>query len=162
MAAKRKAKTTSGTARDYVMNAVIDDNQVKAIEKSFTKFQRNKKSKPVYPKLLTVKFRNLRDCTKFALLIQRNIDFAERLIDFKIPAWRNHGKWYFNGEPKVKATTKGLKDEHVLHWKGMPDFEQDKHDFIFHSLKLRFNNAKAYAFFANLVRQELKESTSSI
>lgn len=58
MATKRKAKTTGGTARDYVMNAVIDDNQVKAIEKSFTKLQRNKKSKPVYPKLLTVKFRN--------------------------------------------------------------------------------------------------------
>lgn len=162
MATKRKAKTTGGTARDYVMNAVIDDNQVKAIEKSFTKLQRNKKSKPVYPKLLTVKFRNRRDCDKFALLIQRNIDFTERQIDFKIPTWRNHGKWRFNGEPKVKATTKGLKDEHVLHWKGMPDFEQDRHDFIFHSLKLRFNNAKAYAFFANLVRQELKESTSSI
>lgn len=157
----KKSKATSGANRDYKMTA-IDEEKVKAVEKTFSNTQRNKKSKTVYPKILTVKFRNRRDCEKFALLIQKNIDFIDRQIDFKIPTWRNHRKWHFIGEPKIKMTTKGLKDEHAQHWKGMPEFEQDRHDFIFHSLKVRFSNAKAYAYFANLVRQELKERTSSI
>lgn len=157
----KKSKATGSTDRDYKMTAIADD-KVKAVEKSFRKTQRNNKSNPVYPKILTAKFRNRRDCDKFALLIQRNIDFSDRQIDFKIPTWRNHGKWKFSGEPKIKIAAKGLKNEHAQHWKGMPEFEQDKHDFIFHSLKVRFGTAKAYAHFANLVRQELKESTSSI
>jgi hypothetical protein len=44
----------------------------------------------------------------------------------------------------------------------MPNFEQDKHDFIYHQLTMRFANADSYAHFANLVRQELKEKTPSI
>lgn len=161
MAKTRKTKSSAGTIRNYKMTA-IDEKQVKAIEKQFTKAKKVKSLKPVYPKLLKVKFRNQRDCNKFALLIQKNIDFSEKIVDFKVPTWRNHGKWHFTGEPKNKSVSKGLKDDHAAHWKGMPDFEQDKHDFIYHQLTIRFSNANSYAYFANLVRQKLKEKTPSI
>jgi hypothetical protein len=161
MTTKRKSKPSASASRNYRMTA-IDEKQVKAIEKQFTTEKKIKKLTPVYPKLLKVKFRSRRDCEKFALLIQRHIDISEKIVDFKIPTWRNHGKWRFTGEPKTKSLSKGLKEEHASHWKGMPDFEQDRHDFIFHQLSIRFSNANSYAYFANLVRQELKEKTPSI
>jgi hypothetical protein len=131
----------------------IDEKQVKVIEKQFTTEKKIKKLTPVYPKTLKVKFRSRRDCERFALLIQRHIDISEKIVDFKIPKWRNHGKWRFTGEPKIESLSKGLKEEHASHWKGMPDFEQDQRDFIFHELSIRFSNANSYAYFANLVRQ---------
>jgi hypothetical protein len=161
MNAIKKVKPKKDKNRNYLMTA-LDETKVKEAELEARNRNQQKKKQPVYPKLLKVKFRTRRDCDKFALLIQKHIDFSEREIDFKIPTWRNHGKWRFTGETKTKTSGKGLKEEHAMHWKGMPEFEQDKHDFIFHSLTVRLASAQAYAHFANLVRQELKEKTPSI
>ncbi len=44
----------------------------------------------------------------------------------------------------------------------MPEFEQEKSVWIYHSLKIKFNTPKAYASFAGLVRQVLSTKTKSI
>ena len=162
MATKKSVKSSpSRKKRSYSMTALSDD-KAKQIEKEFIEKHKQKKSKSDYPKVLKVSFRSRKDCDKFALLIQQTIDFSEKQIDFKIPTWRNHGKWRFIGEPKPKSEATGLKSEHAKHWVGMPEFEQEKNDWIYHRLEVRFINAAAYAHFANLIKQHLKVSTPSI
>ena len=132
MATKKLAKQAPSTKkRSYSMTA-LSEERAKEIEEKFVQEYKQKKSKPDYPKILKVSFRSRKDCDKFALLIQKTIDFSEKQIDFKIPNWRNHGKWRFSGEPKEQTSITGLKPEHAKHWIGMPDFEQEKNDWIYH------------------------------
>jgi hypothetical protein len=162
MVTKKSLKsTTSVKKRSYSMTA-LSDEKVKQIEKEFLEQYKHKKLKPDYPKILKVSFRSKKDCDKFALLIQQTIDFSEKQIDFKIPTWRNHGKWRFTGEPKDRSTLIGLRPEQAKHWVGMPEFEQEKNDWIYHCLEVRFINASAYINFANLIKQHLTISTKSI
>jgi hypothetical protein len=162
MATKKSVKSSPSTKKHSYSMTALSEEKVKQIEKEFLEQNKQKKSKTDYPKILKVSFRSTKDCDKFALLIQQTIDYSEKQIDFKIPNWRNHGKWRFTGEPKLKSTTTGLKPEHAKHWVDMPEFEQEKNDWIYHRLEVRFINAPAYAHFANLIKQHLKVSTPSI
>jgi hypothetical protein len=162
MATKKSVKSAaSAKKRSYSMTTLSEDRE-KEIKEKFIREHKEKKSKPDYPKILKVSFRSKKDCDKFALLIQKTIDYSEKQIDFKIPTWRNHGKWRFIGVPKDRSTLIGLKPEHAKHWVGMPDFEQDRNDWIYHRLEIRFLNATAYAHFANTIKQHLKVKTTSI
>jgi hypothetical protein len=41
---------------------------------------------------------------------------------------------HLNSKPKEQSTSTGLKSEHAKHWVGMPDFEQEKNNWIYHRL----------------------------
>ncbi len=162
MKTKKIVKTLpSKSIRHYSMTKISED-KAKEIAEEFVKENKKKKSKLDYPKILKVKFRSERDCNKFAILIQQTIDYSKKQIEFKIPTWRNHGKWKFKGIPKIKVINKGLKSEHAEHWIGMPEFEQENKDWIYHQIQLEFKDAISYSHFANLVKQHLKISTPSI
>ena len=161
MVTKRIPKAKVSESTRYRMEADTVSG-VAEIEKKVIKDTKEKKSKPAYPFKLKVSFRNRIDCDRFAKLIQCDINATDKEIDFKVSRRNSKVVRKFIGEPKNKPNKKGLSEFHAEHWKGMPEFEQEDSVWIYHSLIVIFDDANAYASFANLVRQHLSMSTKSI
>ena len=161
MVTKRIPKAKVSESTRYRMEADTVSG-VAEIEKKVIKDTKEKKSKPAYPFKLKVSFRNRTDCDRFAKLIQCDINATDKEIDFKVSRRNSKVVRKFIGEPKNKPNKKGLSEFHAKHWKGMPEFEQEDSVWIYHSLIVIFDDANAYASFANLVRQHLSMSTKSI
>ena len=135
---------------------------VSAIEKKVIKETKERRSKPAYPFKLKVSFRNRTDCDRFAKLIQYDINVSDKEIKFKVSSKESAGVGKLIGDTKRKPSKKGLSEFHTKHWKGMPEFVQEDSVWTYHSLSVIFEDANAYASFANLVRQHLSMSTKSI
>ena len=161
MVTKRIPKAKVSESTRYRMEADTVSG-VAEIEKKVIKDTKEKKSKSAYPFKLKVSFRNRIDCDRFAKLIQCDINATDKKIDFKVSRRNSKVVRKFIGEPKNKPNKKGLSEFHAKHWKGMPEFEQEDSVWIYHSLIVIFDDANAYASFANLVRQHLSMSTKSI
>ncbi len=147
--------TTYRMEADTVSGVVEQERKVKAKIKLDA-------AKPAYPFSLKVSFRKRADCERFAQLLQCEINASDKEIKFNLTNIGSPKKGKFVGEPKTKSERKGLSEFHAQHWQGMPDFVQENSNWTYHSLKIAFNSARAYATFANLVRQALSLKTKSI
>ena len=161
MVTKRAPKAEVAESIAYRMEADTISG-VAEEEKKVKKKIKQDAAKPVYPFTLKVSFRKRADCERFANLLQGEINVADKLIVFKPQKIGSAAQGDFIGEPAVKKSKKGLSEFHASHWQGMPEFEQEASVWIYHSLKITFNTAKAYATFAGLVRQVLSTKTKSI
>jgi hypothetical protein len=158
---KKAPKAEVTESSHYLMEGDILTGVAELEALAKTDIQRNRKKK-VYPFKVKVHFRNSRDCSTFAKLIQRTFKASERELIFFAPIEGAVRAWSFEYDLPVKKRKLGLSDFHATHWKGMPDFEQENSQWVFHSLTMIFLNAPDYASFAVLVRQHLTEKTKSI
>ncbi len=154
--AKRIVKTVLAEQGRY-LTTKLSENKVREIEEKFV----TQDVKKTYPKVLKVKFRSLGDVKEFAGLIKKTIRAEDKEILFKRAASKERAA-QFVSSPKSKKRTVGLSDFHAQHWVGMPEFVQEKNDWIYHSLKVRINTAKDYAAFSDIVRQSLSEKSKSL
>ena len=161
MAIKRPPKAEVAESSTYRMKADTLSGVAEEEKKVIKKIKQDVK-KPAYPFHLKVSFRNHTSCERFAKLIQCEINITDKEIVFKEPNVRSSIKGKFIGISKTKPNKKGLSEFHASHWKGMPEFEQEESVWNYHSLKIIFKSARAYAKFANLVRQNLSLKTKSI
>ncbi len=161
MLTKRTPKSEAAETTVYRMEADIISGVAKA-EKEVKKENKKRASKPLYPLELKVSFRKHDDCERFAKLLKCTINVTDKVIYFKEPVAGTRTQGKFIGESKAKPNKKGLSEFHASHWKGMPEFEQEDSIWTYHSLKVVFKTAKAYAAFAGLVRQMLSITTKSI
>jgi hypothetical protein len=161
MVIKRIPKAKVSESTRYRMEADTVSG-VAEIEKKVIKDTKEKKSKPAYPFKLKVSFRKRTDCDRFTKLIQCDINASDKEIKFKVSIKGSADVSKFIGDPKRKPSKKGLSEFHTKHWTSMPEFEQEDSVWIYHSLIVIFEDANAYASFANLVRQHLSMSTKSI
>jgi len=161
MVTKRIPKAEVAESSTYRMDADTASGVAKEERKVKQKIKQVAET-PLFPYRLKVSFRNHASCVRFAKLIQSDIAVTDKEIVFKAPTRTSSVEGNFIGEPKKKQSEKGLSDFHASHWKGMPDFEQELSVWNYHSLKIVFKTAKAYAEFAVLVRQTLSMTTKSI
>ena len=161
MVIKRPPKAEVAESSTYRMKADTLSGVAEEEKKVIKKIKQDAK-KSVYPFYLKVSFRNNVSCERFAKLIQCEISITDKEIFFKEPNVRSSKKGKFIGVSKTKPNKKGLSEFHASHWKGMPEFEQEESVWNYHSLKIIFKSARAYAKFANLVRQTLSLATKSI
>jgi len=145
----------------YLMTADTEKGKVELEGLARTQIRKTKATKP-YPHRLKVSFRNLKDCNRFATLIQRNIRASDKEVTFTPPSPAVIGSWTFFEDKKAKKQSLGLSRFHASHWKGMPAFEQEQSQWTYHSLTMVFQNSTDYATFATLVRQYLTEKQKSI
>ena len=161
MVIKRPPKAEVAESSTYRMKADTLSGVAEEEKKVIKKIKQDAK-KSAYPFHLKVSFRNHASCERFAKLIQCEINITDKEIVFKEPNVRSSTKGKFIGVSKTKPNKKGLSEFHAYHWKGMPEFEQEESVWNYHSLKIIFKSARAYAKFANLVRQTLSLATKSI
>jgi hypothetical protein len=162
MATRKSApKTEVAESSPYMMTGdiVTGVERLEALAKNTIKAKAQRK---IYPLRLKVSFRAERDCRRFASLIQRNIKSSEKEIAFSRPRNSTVRSFTFTVNTKKKERRIGLSEFHAEHWKCMPDFEQEKSVWTYHSLTMIFKSARDYAEFAVLVRQHLTEEKKSI
>lgn len=161
MTARRTPKSQLKESRAYRLEADTESSLIE-IEKEITRKVKTEREKPRYPFTLKVTFRNQRDCDRFAKLLRIELHATEKVIVFKPSRVKSTVIGKFIDKPRTQQRKTGLSDFHATHWKQMPEFEQEESIWAYHSVKVTFNDAKAYALFANLVRQFLDTSKKSI
>ena len=158
---KKAPKAQVAESSAYLMQGDISTGVAELEALAKTNIQRKRKTK-IYPLRIKVSFRLSKDCARFATAIQRSFKASEKELTFSAPDAAAVGSWSFVYDLPEKKRKVGLSDFHATHWKGMPEFEQEDSQWVFHSLTMVFLNATDYASFAVLVRQHLTEKTKSI
>jgi len=100
--------------------------------------------KKTYPKVLTISFRNRRDCAELVRLIKKWTDAKTISISGVVDRPRS-----------------ARKIERHDGWVGMPEFQQNRNDWVSQRMKVSCRTANAYAALANVLRQRLTILTKS-
>ena len=126
-----------GESSSYLMTADTELGKAELEGLALSQIKKAKAKKP-YPHRLKVSFRNLKDCNRFATLIQRDIKASEKEVSFTPTSPGTTGSWTFLQDKKAKKQSLGLSKFHASHWKGMPAFEQEQSQWTYHSLTMVF------------------------
>ena len=134
---KKVPKAQVAESSQYLMEGDISSGVAELEALAKTNIQRKRKAK-VYPLRVKVSFRTSKDCARFATAIQRSFKASEKELTFSAPDAAAVGSWSFVYDLPEKKRKVGLSDFHATHWKGMPDFEQEDSQWVFHSLTMVF------------------------
>ena len=145
---------------EYEMSYFVSDEDVDYWTSLFREHEKSQKLTPDYPKTIEIKFRGERDANKFCCLVSRDINYDEKIIEYVANDQESGKKHTFQGIAPVRKQTN--RDQTWReYWTDMPDFNQEKKTWVFHSVKVKCETREDYISLAFKLRQFLRIGTTA-